>query len=115
MTDSTTSLEGLKNYILRFNEYNLDSIDSETLLSILTELKSNFIRPFLRTKHTLLSLGLSNTECWLVKSQLERINTLFTAYSHSDLGMHERYYDTTQRQLDILIAERLHIPYPKHT
>lgn len=115
MTNPTISPEDLKNYIICFNEYNLDNIQPETLLPILKELKKQFIIPFLRTRYTLFSLGLSNTECWLFKSQIELINTLFTAYSHFDLEIHERYYNTTQRQLDLLVTERLHIPHPKHS
>lgn len=112
MSSQFLSAQELKKYILEFNDYDLENPSVEELRDLIKELKINFLIPLLKTNYTINSLGLSSNERWLVRAQIERINTLFSVHTPCSLAMHERHYDTTQRQLDLCISERMHISLP---
>lgn len=97
----------LKEYILTFSRQSLEDTPPETLIKLIQDLKQHFIRPFFAGKHTLTSLDLSEQEYWLVNAQISRISHLFKAYTYLDLGINERYYTVTEKQLDTILTKKL--------
>ncbi len=111
MINPTTSPTNLKAYIVDFSRRDLDHPNPETISSLAKDLLKKFILPIMETDHTLLSLNLDANEYWLVRYQIERINTLFNTYTHQDLHINKEDYTIFCDKLNGYISKKLGSPH----